>query len=368
MKIKFNLRFIIVFLLVIFKYLKMQNFISNTISNCILLATLFIVLIWLGSRGKIKNINTNYFLILALIAVVQIVLLRDVDILILLMLGILFTEDKNYTRNIIKYFLISLVIVFITTIVLYQCGILESAYLSRIIDGIRIQRNSLGFAHPNETYCYFFMILLGFYYFSKNKKLFWFLALIVAYVLYKITLCRTGFLCIFVFLAIDVLYHSKIKINKYFFALGTVLTLLLGVFGANMNSPLNEALSYRPYYAHATMESGLIFNVLGNNLSKIQTNTNFNNIDNVYLHIILSSGLVFYVYYFWMYWKSGEKLEVDRRLTKIFIMTLIYGCCESHLINPGLNFVLAIQVCTLLIKEKPQEEIVEKQDIELCQE
>ena len=74
MKIKFNLRFIIVFLLVIFKYLKMQNFISNTISNCILLATLFIVLIWLGSKGKIKNINTNYFLILPLMAVVQIVL------------------------------------------------------------------------------------------------------------------------------------------------------------------------------------------------------------------------------------------------------------------------------------------------------
>ena len=358
MKIRINFRFIIVFLLVIFKYLKMQNFISNTISNCILLTTLFITLIWLGSKGKIKNINTNYFLVLAMMAVVQIVLLKDVDILILLMIGIVFTEDKDYVKHIIKYFLISLLVVFVSTIVLYQCGILESAYLSRMIDGVRIQRNSLGFEHPNETYCYFFIILLGIYYFCKNKKVFWLCALIVAYILYKITLCRTGLLCIFAFLLIDILYSSQLKINKYFFMVATVVTLILGIFGADMKNPLNEALSYRPYYVHITMERGLIFNILGNNLSKLQTNTNFNNIDNVYLYIVLSSGLIFYIYYFWVYWKSGEKLEIDRKLTKIFIMTLIYGCCESHLINPGLNFMLAIQICTLLIKSNPQEELV----------
>lgn len=353
MKIRFNFNFIIIFLITIFKYLKMQNIVSNSISNFIILITLLISAFFLFfKRKKIRNINKNFFIILLIVSVLQLVFCWDIDIFLLVLIGILFIEDKDYKNNIIKYYIISLSLIFITTIILYMNGTLSSAYLSRTLEGKIVQRNSLGFVHPNETFFYFFMILLGLYYKCKKKKMFWIIALPTSYILYKITLCRTGFICILLFLIIDLFYPKKLKLNKYMFFIGTIVTIVLGLLGSNVNNTINDIFNYRPYFYNYAINSKLIFNLIGNNMPLIALNrVGFGTVDNAYFSIILSSGIIFYLFYLYTYYKSGSYLEKDRKLTKIFIILLIYGCSETHILNIGLNFLLIIQICTLLKKE-----------------
>ena len=354
MKIKFNFNFILVCLITIFKYLKMQNIVSNSISNFILLITLILSALFLFfKRKKIKNINKNFFIVLLIMSLLQFIFSKDIDLFLILLMGIIFIEEKDYKNNIIKYYLFSLSAIFITTILLYLNGTLDSAYLSRTLDGKIIQRNSLGFVHPNETFFYFFMILLGIYYKCNKKKTFWTIAIASSYFLYKITLCRTGFICIFFFLLIDLFYPKKLKANKYMFLIGTIVTILLGLLGKNVNNTIHDIFSYRPYFYNYAISSKLIFNIIGNNMAQIGLNRfGFGTIDNAYFNIILSSGILFYLFYLWIYYKSGNSIEKDRKLTKIFLILLIYGCSETHVLNIGLNFLLIIQICTLLKKEK----------------
>lgn len=59
-----------------------------------------------------------------------------------------------------------------------------------------------------------------------------------------------------------------------------------------------------------------------------------------------------YILYFTIYWKSGKKLESDRKLSKICLILMIYGLFENHVMNIGVNYLLIIQTCYFLRKRR----------------
>ncbi len=344
--LKINYRFLIIFLIVIFKYLKMQMYLSNSIINGIFAIIIGVICIIIVRRKVLKNFNKNWLIIGSLIALIQIVFLHEVDILLLICIAIIFSEDKNGIKNIIKYFLISLLIVFFSTILLYQLGYLQYDTISRLTEsGARIQRNSCGFRHPNEMYVYFFFIVLALYYVMKNKKLYTIILIISSYIIYNVTLSRTGLICSIILIILIWFYNNKIKLNKYVFLIGTLITFFMAFSFDNGNSELNELLSGRPSIYNFYINNGdYIYNIVGNNLLKGIT------LDNAFLNIILGSGWIFYIFYFILFYISGKFIENDRKLTIIFIVTVIYGCVETHVLNIGLNFMLLIQMYTVLTR------------------
>lgn len=352
-----NYKGILIFLIVLFRYLKMQKVLSNSKSNLIFLGIILLVLIIIIRRRILRNINFKWLIFSLILAFAQLLFLQDVDILLLIAISIIFSEDKDAIKKIIKYFLISLIIIFISTILLSKLGILNYSTISRVIEGnIRVQRNSLGFKHPNEAYVYFFFISIGMYYFSRKKLSYCIVMLIGTFIMYNITLSRTGLICSIAFLLLILFYNKNIKINKYMFIIATVITFLIAVIFGDPNNTINIMLSNRPFLYNYYITNGYIFNLIGNKIVDGIT------LDNSFLNLIVGSGLLFYGFYSILYYLSGKLLENDRKLTQIFIIILIYGCIETHALNIGLNFVLIIQMYLLLTKNNKLKELNENEE------
>lgn len=344
MKRKIDFKFLIILIITLVKYLKMQNYLSNNITNAIIVCAVFIIIIELLRRKRITNMKKGSILILGFLSILQMVLLRDIDIFFITLLIIVFSNEKKATTKIIKYFMISLIIIFSITVFLYFTGHLDSAYLSRILeDGTRIQRNSLGFAHPNETFIYYFFIILSVYYLTtKHKFLFYIFTIISSIILYNLTLCRTGMICVIIFLLLTLIEKKDRKYISYLFLIGTIGSFVIAYFGSDINNWINQTLSYRPFIANYHLINGNFINILGNNLTN--SNNMYSIMDNAYLYLILTSGYIIYFVYLYIYQKSGKLISKDKKLSTIFTIILLYGCFESHILNIGLNFLLVIQV------------------------
>lgn len=344
MKRKMDFKFLIVLIITIVKFLKMQNYLSNTITNAIIVFALIIIIIELLGRNKITNMKKGSIFILSFLSVLQMILLKDIDFFFITLLVIVFSNEKKAITKIIKYFMISLTIIFCVTLLLYFTGHLESAYLSRILeDGTRIQRNSLGFVHPNETYIYYFFIILCIYYLTqKHRIVFYIFTIITSIILYKVTLCRTGIICIAIFLLLTLIEKKEKKYIRYLFLLGTIGSFAIAYLGGDINSQLNQILSYRPFIANYHLTNGNFLNIIGNNL--VNNSNIYSIMDNAYLSIILTSGVLIYFIYLYVYQKSGKLICKNKKLSTIFIIILLYGFFETHILNVGLNFLLVIQV------------------------
>ena len=343
--IKINYNFILILLVVIFKYLKVQN-ILNGLSNTILLIFICMVIISVIRKRFISNVDINKLVLAMILAVIQFLFLHDIDILIMILIAITFSKTSNAIYKISKYFCISIIAIFLVTIVLNKLGILDSyMMIRRNSDGIVRMRDSFGFSHPNCLYLYYFLTILSIYYIAKNKKVFSIITLISSIVMYNVTLSRTGFICTIFFLILIWFYPKKIKINKYLFLGGTILTLLIAIlYGKETNNTINQLLSNRPIFYYYYIDNELIFNLIGNNIvSKVP-------LDNMYLGIIITSGWIIYLFYLVLYVYTGEKIEEDRKLTNIYIITMIYGCFETHSLNIGINFLMLIISYMFFIK------------------
>lgn len=341
-RIRFNFNFLIIFFLVVFKYLKMQYIIQDTIVNMILVAIIALLLITLIAKKKIKNFNKNWLIFGIIVAAIQIVFMRDIDILMMIVVALVFLDDDNAINNIVKYFTISLIVVTLITIILNRLGYLNYRTISRLVDGEIVQRNALGFRHPNEMYLYFFFIMIGIYYCIKNKLLYTIIMVVLSYIMYSITFSRTGFLCSIIFIILIWIYNNKLKLNKYMYCVGTAVTLILALCFGDINSEINSILSSRPYIYSYYIKNGALFNIIGSVAISDVT------LDNMYLNIIVESGMILYIFYFIFYYSSGKLLQLDNKLSNIFIITLIYGCFETHTINVGVNCLLILQMYILL--------------------
>lgn len=340
---RFDFRFLVVLFVVLFKYIKLEQTINDIYTYVLLFILLAMTFIYLVVNN-INKVNIKWFSYILFMSLYLGVLYRDVNILLPFIVSLLFLTDNNPVYKIVKYYLISLSIAFFGTVLCGYLGILESAKLSRVVGNIYIQRNSLGFSHPNTAFLYFFYIILGYYYISKNTKLFFIVTIISSFIVYKMTLCRTGFICIIIFL-LSVLILSKLKkmrIIRYLFPILFIFTLILAYKFGDYNSFLNQLSSNRLYLWKYYISNHLVFNISGNKLVPSYI------IDNLYLNIILSFGIVGLILYVIMYYFSGRNVEKNIKLSIIFNIVLIYGIFETHTINSGINFLITIQILYLI--------------------
>lgn len=344
MKYKLDLRFIFIFLIVLYRYTIIQYMMPSDVNLNLVNISLYllpvVVILVLIFRKKI-NINMFTLIGTSVISFIQIYFLHEIDIFLVMLVGLLYLKDKDAIYKIILNFTISLIIVFIMTIIMCFTGMLESYSTIGWIDKVKYVYYTFGFIHPNVAYGYFLFIMLGLYYLIPDKKcVFRIIFLFLSFAMYAFTHCRTGFLCSIVFLLISFLYYRKIKVNWSLFIICTGITVLIALYG--VNNGLDSLLSGRPHLFNYYLMSGSLFFLKSNHIVSQYI------LDNMYFYILASNGMIIFGYYIYNYVKSGILIEKDRKLTHIFIIVLIYGITESHSINIGINFMLCVQMYLIL--------------------
>ncbi len=338
---------ILVFLCILLKYL-----ITYGISKSVLYAFLIFLIIFLIIDIYKKKIRKNEFIkiiILLSISAYMVILYQDVNFLISLIMAVICIRKDN--KNYVKKFLIFSILLYSMTIVLYYIGILESKNLIRLTEDGIVTRYSLGFNHPNEVFLFFIPIALAGYYLYSEKKSFYIIIFIVATILYKLSYSRTGYIVVLFILLIHILYkmkNVKIGINKvlpYMFFIFTIISIGVAIiYGNNNSNYISTALSGRPYYWNYYIENGSILSLLGGN------SVNGWNLDNLYIYLLVELGIIGYIVYSLIYYKSLKQLKTkkDNKLLLIIFIFMIYGLTEMNVIIGSINFAFAIQLKSII--------------------
>ncbi len=374
MKDKKNIfEFIIIFLALLFKYMVMWDFIDKSASAYILvIAVIYSIIIIFNN--KIYKCQLKRFVMLGLCSVWIYYTSGAIDFIISFLFAISFCNIKDGDYKYIRYFAISSIILFVTTLFLNYVGVLKQAYSQRIINGEYVIRNNLGFAHVNSVFLYFIPIVLALKLTNSkaSDKLFKIAVLVCSVIIYYYTKCRTGMLVIVLIYIIDMLKvyfkNSKVKfVIKYEFIIFTIMSIVMALYFTN--TFINVLLSNRPFYWSKAMEV-IGFSVLGRDPIKTIP------LDNMYITYLINYGYISYFIYAVIYVKIGKKICNNNLLIIVFTIFNIYGLFENAFVYCN-NFTLVLGFIYLLncntdlmhfLKEEDNfnEEVLEEKDELLC--
>lgn len=329
------LKRIIIFLIISFKLL--LYIINTTISNSSIIVYLYLFVIALLSFKYIINIkfDKSSFLKILLIIVISFIIFfmhKDDNIFLYSLLGLVLINEDN--KEIIKTIFVSLVIIFILTIILGMVNILPITEAYRTIEGEAQVRTSLGFPNANAAFAYFIPIVLsGIYLFKKDWR-FNIGALVSAIIIYSFTKCRTGFYLVIILLMFNFLKKKEIsyKFSKNSFIVCFIISILLAFFfGTTKYNSINELLSFRPWYFNQFLNQGVFAWGLGIPENLI--------LDNLYFKLLANYSIVGFCLYYYIY-KLGSKLCIkDNKIFIAMIFFNVYNILEAMTIG---NFVLII--------------------------
>ena len=345
MKILLNqLEKFIIFLAILFKYL-LNVGISQKYLYILIAIMMILTLISLCSKRLTKN-QLLKVLIFFFISAYFVIVNKDVNFLISFLLALVcFTKDE---RQFIKVFFVSSIILYIITIVLGYLKILEPHNLYRVTeDEIKI-RYSLGFTHPNSVFLFFLPIAFISYYLCGEKFLCKIILFVSSFILYMASGCRTGFAIIIMLLFLNVIINerNKIKFKKilpYLFIVCTAVSTFIAIkYGDDMNNIITRILSNRPYFWKKYADNGLLFTLVGNQ----EVEEYF--IDNFYILLLVKYGIIGYIVYMYLYFKSLKIMQPDKKILIITFLFLIYGLFESNVIVGSIQFVFALQLKELI--------------------
>lgn len=343
------LEIIIIFFSILFKYLLSYGISKN-------LLYLFIGFICLLIALDIKNIKITKkefgkILIFLIISMYFVIMQQDVNFLISLIFSIIIMKKNNH--DFIKIFFISSIILYIVTIILYLLNILPDANMIRYVDGVIQRRYSLGFSHPNEVFLFYLPIVLSGYYLFHHKKLYYIIIILISFILYKLSLCRTGFYTVIIFLILVKIYpqktikKSKSYLLKNIFLIFTVFSILIAyLYGNDLTNNISRLLSGRPFYWNYYITHNKMFTIFGNN------KTEGYYLDNFYIYLLVQLGIIGTYIYYKINKISISKLSQDRIFIIILLTFLIYGFTEANVIIGSINFIFAIQIKTILINNR----------------
>ena len=335
------LRFITIFLMIFYNFTGTFNSITKDLQSLILIMVIFAFFFLIFSE-KYKRKDFNKIILLFFIVLVVFLITKNTNFLFLIIVSMVYYHGEK--KELAKYFFISLLFNFLLIIIMNFFGIIPSHNLSR--NG-QI-RYSLGFIHPNSVFLYYFLICCSLFYINDNKKI-KFITLLVALLLYKYSLSRTGIISYFILLFLTSFDLEKIKWRKmtqYGFIIFTIFTILSTFLYSNNHFLfLNEIFSDRLYNYNYYINNGLLnspFGLLNNSLSNLYT------IDNLYLIIFYNYGFIGFIILIIAFIKSIDNIHNDNLFLKIVFSCLIYGICESSIILTNINFTLPILTLYLL--------------------
>lgn len=337
-----SLEIIIIILGILFKYLLGYGIGQNILYLLLLIISIltFLYVLHLNLYEKEWK-SIIFFLIISLFFIIT---QMDVNFY----LSVIFTcvifkkDDKSF----IKVFLITSICLFLSTILLNSIGILESNNLVRYKEDEMIIRYSLGFEHPNSVFLYFLPIALCSYYIFYNKKIYYVILIIVSSILYGLSDCRTGYICILLIPLFHLFISNKL-LNKNIFKfiiknsilIFTFITIIISIkYGYDQLNTVSSLLSGRPYYLNYYIENKKIFTLFGGNFIEDYV------IDNFYLYMLVQLGL-FGIYVFYKIYKDGMKyLLTDKKYVVILLVFCIYGLLETNVIIGSINFLFPILI------------------------
>ena len=149
------------------------------------------------------------------------------------------------------------------------------------------------------------------------------------------------------------IFHQKIShkikpIIPHLFLIFTIFSVLLAVFfGSTVHNVVNELLSNRPYFSNYYLENHLYFNLFGHDVVGIYV------LDNFYLSLLVKTGIISYLVYFYLFYKGGKVVAHDYRLVLIIIFTLMYGILECNLYG---NFIYIILLNSVINEGEENEQ------------
>ncbi len=342
-KTTIDLKSIIIFLCVLFKYL-----IEYKINTYVLYAIVLIILYFILIRSLLNLTDRKKILLISIflcVTILNVIIYKDVNLLITLILAMTLINSNFY--DFLRKFMISSSVMFIITICLYYLGFLNDNYLIRMTTSGYAIRHSLGFTHPNSVFMYFLPIVLCNYILIEDKKKFYIVFLTLSFILYYISLSRTGIYCVILLFILDKM-KNKINMKTIIRYLPIILffaSYLIAIkFGNARNNHINILLSDRPYLWNQIISNLKIFTPFGTNaLTEV-------NLDNFYLSIVYRNGLFnTLIYYFILFF--GMKNIRNKKVCVSIIVFMFYGIAESNTIIGSINFTLAILLYSILNRE-----------------
>ena len=333
-----------------------------------------------------KNWRKNVLIkSLALIAVILIVsIITDANILFIYVLAIVSSKPEDFDK-ICRFLFWANLILFFTTISLYEIGILQD----EIIIENGISAHSLGYAHySSPAYSIFFLTVLGYYLYSGTKYsykrlIFYIISAVSNCLIYKLTTVRLVFYLYLGMMLLIITYDylefiRKVKINKI---AGTIMFPIMFFLSISLpfiylkNSiliKLNSLLNNRFYFGKMGFDRYNV-NLFGN---KIITNAggfdeNWHNtyfyIDSGYVYLLLGYGLIICTIVLFVYIMCS-RYAAEHKNSKLFIWCILI-CVFAFVNNPLIDIILnallfvIVPMFHAMRKERKLRQIVHKKNL-----
>ena len=265
----------------------------------------------------------------------------------LLLILILIIMKQNKVEKVLMIIFYTLLICYITMIVLSLLKGIDASQLYTYRDGKYILRYSFGYSHPNYFHLLFF-ILSTLFLLIYIKKINFFIIIILCIlntIIFKFSVSRTGvFVCYMTyFLAYfskkSIKFRNIIKFVSPIVIIGLLpLSIILGIFYdiIPFMSKLDIITTGRIQYIHQ---------LLNYSLPPLFGSQEFNsvvNFDNGYISLLYENGIIPTIIIYFLLIKTILYLEKENMYWELFSLFVvsIYGLTESFWPSISINFTL----------------------------
>lgn len=308
--VKINLVYLLISCLVILSYMSSVFSVISieyTIANVgIVLVTIFFSILVIVKKG-ILDIKTIILAVLAVVLIIATQRVESVSLLCLVFLNCVYNPEKN--NNYIKWYFFTSISCFGLILAANQIFgfnlINDGEFWRNTLGGYSggISRRALGFTHPNQASIKWLSVVISglAYSYTNNDKLFKkYLLLFLVSSIYLLNLTKSRTVAVVVIFSLAVLFFmnlfkknnnnfKKKKILEYFPVFFLFFSFLMIFFSKNVT--INNFLSGRPqFYLRYIEQYGISF---WGNVYLDRTAI----VDNSYLHMVLTKGIIFYLIY-----------------------------------------------------------------------
>lgn len=287
----------------------------------------------------------KFWLCLILTIIISLIV-KNLNIFFLYLGALNFISKKGGIRQYIKWFGIGLSIGLTLSIFLSSFYVIQASFLPASRSGYYLYDFGLG--HHNSPFMFYICIVLCFLLYSKSKIL-RLVLFIGALILFKYTYSRTGFLCVAIVFALEIVKVLKCKtiFMKYCFILTPLIFLGVSyIIALKLNTVFfNKLLSTRPMLFNLCINSFHI-TLFGNDFNSVRSlnDTSPIIVDNFFLNFLYGGGVIVFVAYICLYlivFYFAYKVN-NIYLKNILFAFMIYGIFEANITSFIMNFPVGI--------------------------
>ena len=338
---------LLTFITILLSYLSVTVYKYSSLMDAIL-ALLILGISFIYVFKKDIKIKVSNFLLIY-ISIFLVVLTQRTNLISLsLISAIVIVAEKTQEINVNDYIKISISCFVIVLLLYFIFGFNSNmdGQIWRVANQATLKRSALGFQHANQAMFKWFSIALALLTLCNKRNVYkiTMIVCIISYIIYKFTISRTSMITIIITSILLLLFRKRLSktVNtnlRHIIALLPLIYTLISYASISLSdfTYINDLFSGRfALYEHYISLSGL--NLLGS--SFIENNAM---LDNSYLHLFLSKGIVFalvYIMFIYFLIKKNQKLTYCESIIIIGYFTA--GLAETVLFKFELIILLII--------------------------